>query len=73
MAPETTSYLYFVAKDERSHVFSKTFEEHTQAAMRFRGSGSPPPEQGGAGRGPDSSRSGPPRPGEESGTGSRPL
>jgi len=52
---------------------SKTYEEHTQAAMRFRGSGGAPPEQGGAGRGPDSLRSGLPRPGEESGTGSRPL
>src|SRR5262249_37174813 len=35
MAPETSSYLYFVAKDERSHVFSKTYEEHARAVEKY--------------------------------------
>lgn len=30
MNPAQTEYLYFVAKDERTHVFSKTFAEHTR-------------------------------------------
>jgi UPF0755 protein len=35
MEPEKTDYLYFVAKDERSHVFSKTFEEHTRWVEKY--------------------------------------
>jgi UPF0755 protein len=35
MAPEATSYLYFVAKDERSHVFSRTYEEHARWVSRY--------------------------------------
>jgi UPF0755 protein len=35
MAPDATSYLYFVAKDERTHVFSKTFEEHNRWVEKY--------------------------------------
>lgn len=35
MAPEASSYLYFVAKDERSHVFSKTYEEHARWVEKY--------------------------------------
>ena len=33
--PEKSDYLYFVAKDERSHVFSKTYEEHTRWVQKY--------------------------------------
>jgi UPF0755 protein len=35
MAPEATSYLYFVAKDEHSHVFSRTYEEHARWVAKY--------------------------------------
>jgi len=35
MDPDNTSYLYFVAKDDRSHVFSKTFAEHTRWVQKY--------------------------------------
>jgi UPF0755 protein len=35
MNPEQTDYLYFVAKDERTHVFSKTYEEHTKWVDKY--------------------------------------
>ncbi len=35
MEPERTEYLYFVAKDERSHVFSKTYEEHSRWVEKY--------------------------------------
>ncbi len=35
MAPDSTPYLFFVAKDERSHVFSKTFEEHQKNVQKY--------------------------------------
>jgi UPF0755 protein len=35
MSPESTQYLYFVAKDDRSHVFSKTYEEHTRWVEKY--------------------------------------
>jgi UPF0755 protein len=35
MAPESSGYLYFVAKDERSHVFSKTYEEHARWVEKY--------------------------------------
>lgn len=35
MDPEKSDYLYFVAKDERSHVFSKTYEEHTRWVQKY--------------------------------------
>jgi UPF0755 protein len=35
MAPDSTSYLYFVAKDERTHVFSKTYEEHSRWVEKY--------------------------------------
>ncbi|MGE0549546.1 MAG: endolytic transglycosylase MltG [Kofleriaceae bacterium] len=34
-APDGSDYLYFVAKDARSHVFSKTFAEHTKAVDKY--------------------------------------
>ncbi len=35
MAPESSGYLYFVAKDEHSHVFSRTFEEHSRWVAKY--------------------------------------
>ncbi len=35
MEPEETEYLYFVAKNERSHVFSKTLEEHKRNVDKY--------------------------------------
>jgi UPF0755 protein len=35
MAPEPTGYLYFVAKDERTHVFSRTYEEHARWVQKY--------------------------------------
>jgi UPF0755 protein len=35
MDPEKSEYLFFVAKDERSHVFSKTFEEHNRWVDKY--------------------------------------
>ena len=35
MAPDSTDYLFFVAKDERTHVFSKTFEEHRRWVDKY--------------------------------------
>lgn len=33
--PENTKYLYFVAKDSRSHYFSKTLKEHNWAVRKY--------------------------------------
>jgi UPF0755 protein len=33
--PENTRYLYFVAKDSRSHYFSKNLKEHNRAVRKF--------------------------------------
>jgi len=33
--PENSEYLYFVAKDNRSHYFSKTLKEHNWAVRKF--------------------------------------
>ncbi len=33
--PENTKYLYFVAKDSRTHYFSKTLKEHNQAVKKY--------------------------------------
>jgi UPF0755 protein len=35
MAPESTPYFYFVAKDDRTHVFSKTYEEHARWVEKY--------------------------------------
>jgi UPF0755 protein len=35
MDPEDTEFFYFVAKDPRTHVFSKTFEEHTKWVNKY--------------------------------------
>jgi UPF0755 protein len=35
MAPADTQYLYFVAKDARSHVFSRTYAEHNAAVNKY--------------------------------------
>jgi UPF0755 protein len=35
MGPEKTDYLFFVAKDEKSHDFSKTFEEHDAKVKKY--------------------------------------
>jgi len=34
--PENTEYLYFFAKDDGSHVFSKTFKEHLQLQNKYK-------------------------------------
>jgi UPF0755 protein len=33
--PETTDYLYFVARPDGSHDFSVTFEEHEAKVLRY--------------------------------------
>ena len=33
--PENTGYIYFVAKDSKSHYFSKTLKEHNQAVRKY--------------------------------------
>ncbi|MCK4763345.1 MAG: endolytic transglycosylase MltG [Candidatus Aminicenantes bacterium] len=33
--PENTKYLYFVAKDRRTHYFSKTLNEHNRAVRKY--------------------------------------
>ncbi len=35
MAPESTDFLFFVAKDERTHVFSKTLAEHQRWVDKY--------------------------------------
>ncbi len=35
MAPDATPYLYFVAKDEHTHVFSRTYEEHARWVEKY--------------------------------------
>lgn len=35
LAPDGSDYLYFVAKDARNHVFSRTLEEHKRNVQRF--------------------------------------
>ena len=35
LAPDGSDYLYFVAKDARNHVFSKTFEEHKRNVDKY--------------------------------------
>jgi peptidoglycan lytic transglycosylase G len=35
LAPEPSDYLFFVAKDERSHVFSRTYEEHARWVAKY--------------------------------------
>jgi UPF0755 protein len=35
MAPEKSEYLYFVAKNDREHVFSKTYEEHNRWVEKY--------------------------------------
>ena len=35
LAPDGSDYLYFVAKDARNHVFSKTFEEHKHNVDKY--------------------------------------
>jgi UPF0755 protein len=34
--PVQSDYLYFVAKDDRSHYFSRTLQEHNKAVARYR-------------------------------------
>jgi len=40
--PARTSFLYFVAKNDGSHFFSRTLEQHAQAVRKYqtRGEGS---------------------------------
>jgi UPF0755 protein len=35
MDPDRTDYFYFVAKDEKTHVFSKTYEEHRRWVEKY--------------------------------------
>ncbi len=35
LAPETTRYLYFVARNDGTHQFSKTREEHEAAVDKY--------------------------------------
>jgi UPF0755 protein len=36
--PAESEYLYFVAKDDKSHHFSRTLQEHNKAVSRYRNS-----------------------------------
>lgn len=36
LAPEATNYLYYVARPDGSHVFSRTYQEHLTAIRRYR-------------------------------------
>jgi UPF0755 protein len=33
--PDNSDYLYFVAKNDREHVFSKTYDEHNKAVQKY--------------------------------------
>jgi UPF0755 protein len=33
--PETTQYLYFVSKNDGTHAFSRTLEEHVNAVRKY--------------------------------------
>jgi UPF0755 protein len=35
LAPDGSDYLYFVAKDARNHVFSRTFDEHKRNVAKY--------------------------------------
>jgi UPF0755 protein len=35
VSPDGSDYLYFVAKNDREHVFSKTFDEHKRAVDKY--------------------------------------
>ncbi len=35
LKPEKTEYLYFVSKNDGTHIFSKTYEEHLRAVERY--------------------------------------
>jgi UPF0755 protein len=41
MAPDHTPYLYFVAKNDGTHYFSKTVAEHNAAVVKFQRGGKP--------------------------------
>ena len=73
MAPPTGD-LYFVARGDGTHVFSRTYEEHERARLRFRrdpgDEGSGP---GGAGALPDTVGSRASGPGEDGSAAPRPL
>jgi UPF0755 protein len=34
--PENVDYLYFVAKDDGSHVFTRTYQEHLNAQNKIK-------------------------------------
>jgi UPF0755 protein len=36
ISPASTDYLYFVAKNDGSHHFSKTLKEHNRAVAKYR-------------------------------------
>lgn len=44
--PADTPFLYFVSKNNGSHHFSKTYEEHRRAVQRLQKGGGPAPEIG---------------------------
>ena len=41
MAPDHTPYLYFVAKGDGMHYFSKTVAEHNAAVVKYQRGGKP--------------------------------
>ena len=41
MAPDHTAYLYFVAKNDGTHYFSKTVAEHNAAVVKYQRGGKP--------------------------------
>jgi UPF0755 protein len=41
MAPDHSAYLYFVAKNDGTHYFSKTVAEHNAAVVKYQRGGKP--------------------------------
>ena len=47
LAPADSEALYFVSRNDGSHVFSNTLAEHNRAVQRYQKQGRRPSEQGG--------------------------
>ena len=46
MSPASVPYLYFVAKNDGSHQFSRTLEQHQRAVRLYQGGGRGKSERG---------------------------
>ena len=45
LRPAPVNFLYFVAKNDGSHQFSRTLDQHQQAVRQYQGGGKAPPDQ----------------------------